>query len=210
MAPMMSTCSVSSTPSCASRWSWPITPPRLRVTDCTRRSGSSPKIDWQMPASVSRTPCTSTPQHFGRRAVAEWGNWNGPGWRDAVDWVELELGNLRAGLPVERERGQMEVATDIAAHAALMGFSVQLFETLAWAEELLDAATDGRRPSTPPPVHGGRLCVLRRAARRGPSERPPGDRLEDDDRYDPCEPGTRCSSRRSARCTAATSTATSS
>ena len=40
-----------------------------------------------------------------------------------------------------QQRGDVAVATDIAAHAALMGFSVQLFETLAWAEELLPAAT---------------------------------------------------------------------
>ena len=37
-------------------------------------------------------------------------------------------------------------------------------------------SVDGRRPSTPPPVCGGRLCVLRRTARGGPYERPPGHR----------------------------------
>ncbi|MDT4985077.1 MAG: hypothetical protein QOF95_2567, partial [Pseudonocardiales bacterium] len=79
--------------------------------------------------------------YFGRRAVEEWGRWNGPGWRDTVDWVEVELPNLRAGFRWSAGRGQLEVATDIAAHAALMGFSVQLFETIAWAEELLEAAS---------------------------------------------------------------------
>jgi predicted ATPase len=75
--------------------------------------------------------------HFAREAVARWEHWNGPGWRDAVDWVEVELGNLRAGYRWSAARGALDVATDIAAHAALMGFSVELFETLAWAEELL-------------------------------------------------------------------------
>src|SRR5438105_12090458 len=77
-------------------------------------------------------------EYFAREAAARWEHWDGPGWRDAVDWVEAELGNLRAGYVWSAARGDLEVATDIAAHAALMGFSVQLFETLAWAEELLE------------------------------------------------------------------------
>jgi predicted ATPase/class 3 adenylate cyclase len=87
--------------------------------------------------------------YFSRRAVEEWGRWDGPGWRDAVDWVEGELDNLRAGFRWSAERGHVEVATDIAAHAALMGFSVQLFETVAWAEELLDAAAAADVPRLP-------------------------------------------------------------
>ena len=39
---------------------------------------------------------TGTRRHFARQAAAEWEHWNGPGWREAVDWVELELGNLRS------------------------------------------------------------------------------------------------------------------
>src|SRR5439155_3978941 len=79
--------------------------------------------------------------YFAREAAARWERWNGPGWRDAVDWVDVEFGNLRSGLRWSTWRGAFDVATDIAAHAALMGFSVQLFESLAWAEELLEAAT---------------------------------------------------------------------
>jgi predicted ATPase len=127
--------------------------------------------------------------HFGRRAVEEWERWNGPGWRDAVDWVELEIGNLRAGYRWSVERGQVEVATDIAAHAALMGFSVQLFETLAWAEELLDVASSANVPRLPRlytaagyACFAGRADAARRNAHRATE-------LEADDRYEPCEPG---------------------
>ena len=114
--------------------------------------------------------------HFGREAAARWEHWDGPGWRDAVDWVEVELGNLRSGFRWSAGRGQLEVATDIAAHAALMGFSVQLFETLAWAEELLERRDRGRRPPPAPPLHGGRLRVLRRTCGGGTDQRAPGDR----------------------------------
>ena len=48
------------------------------------------------------TRVTGTPRTSRREAAARWEHWNGPGWRDAVDWVEVELGNLRSGVPVER------------------------------------------------------------------------------------------------------------
>ncbi|MBI2709120.1 MAG: adenylate/guanylate cyclase domain-containing protein [Actinobacteria bacterium] len=127
--------------------------------------------------------------HFGQEAAARWEHWEGPGWRDAVDWVDAELGNLRAGFRWSFGRGEAEVATDIAAHAALMGFSVQLFETLAWAEELLDAATtaDVRRL---PRLYtaAGYACFAGRAeAARVNAHR--ATELETDARYDGCEPG---------------------
>jgi len=79
--------------------------------------------------------------HFGQGASFRYQQWNGPGWRDAVDWVEVELDNLRTAFRWSTQQGDLNVATDVAAHAALMGFSVQLFETVGWAEELLPAAT---------------------------------------------------------------------
>jgi predicted ATPase/DNA-binding CsgD family transcriptional regulator len=127
--------------------------------------------------------------YFGRRAVEEWGRWNGPGWRDTVDWVELELANLRAGFRWSAGRGRIEVATDIAAHAALMGFSVQLFETVGWAEELLETASRADVPRLPRLyTAAGYACFAGRpdAARRNAHR---ATELEADDRYDPCEPG---------------------
>ena len=127
--------------------------------------------------------------YFARECAARWDHWNGPGWRDAVDWVDAELGNLRAGFQWSAGRGDMEVATDIAAHAALMGFSVQLFETLAWAEELLEpaAAADVRR--LPRLYTGaGYACFVGRAeAARANAHR--ATELEADSRYEGCEPG---------------------
>ncbi|MDQ1467639.1 MAG: hypothetical protein QOH10_2054, partial [Actinomycetota bacterium] len=128
-------------------------------------------------------------EYFARESATRWEHWNGPGWRDAVDWVEAELGNLRSGYQWSARRGELEVATDIAAHAALMGFSVQLFETLAWAEELLAPATaaDVRRL---PRLYtaAGYACFAGRAqAARVNAHR--ATELEVDSRYDACEPG---------------------
>ncbi|HVM66633.1 MAG TPA: LuxR C-terminal-related transcriptional regulator [Acidimicrobiales bacterium] len=127
--------------------------------------------------------------HFASRAVEQWERWNGPGWRGAVDWVERELGNLRAAFRWCAERGRVEVATDIAAHAALMGFSVELFETVTWAEELLDVASTADVPRLPRLyAAAGYACFIGRpdAARRNAHR---ATELEADDRHDGCEPG---------------------
>ncbi len=127
--------------------------------------------------------------HFGRSCAARWEHWNGPGWRDAVDWVETELDNLRAGFRWSAEQGDLEVATDIAAHAALMGFSVQLFEPIAWAEELLEAATaaDVRRLPRLYTAAGVACFAGRAEAARANAHR--ATELEADPRYEACEPG---------------------
>ncbi len=127
--------------------------------------------------------------YFATESAARWAHWNGPGWRDAVDWVEGELGNLRAGYQWSATRGSVEVATDIAAHAALMGFSVQLFETLAWAEALLEAAAAADVNRLPRLyTAAGYACFAGRAeAARASAHR--ATELEVDPRYDACEPG---------------------
>ena len=126
---------------------------------------------------------------FAQQAAAHWDHWDGPGWRRAVDWVEVELGNLRSAFRWAAARKHVEVATDIAAHAALMGFSVQLFETVSWAEELIEAAAAADVPRLPRLYTGaGYACFAGRpaAARRNAHC---ATELETAGGYDPCEPG---------------------
>ena len=149
--------------------------------------------------------------HFGQEASARYA---------ALERAGLarrrRLGGDRARQPSSAfrwsvERGELEVATDVAAHAALMGFSVQLFETVGWAEELLPAATAADVRSASPPVHGGGLRVLRRTCARPlrPTRtEPPSWKRRPATK--PASPATPPSSRRSVRSTAATSIATSS
>ncbi|MGZ4677501.1 MAG: LuxR C-terminal-related transcriptional regulator [Acidimicrobiia bacterium] len=127
--------------------------------------------------------------YFGREAGIRWERWDGPGWRGVVDWVETELGNLRTAYRWSASRGDLEVATDVAAHAALMGFSVQLFETLAWAEELLEPATAANVRRLPRLyTAAGYACFAGRAeAARANAHR--ATELERDERYDACPPG---------------------
>ncbi len=128
-------------------------------------------------------------EFFAHESRARWEHWNGPGWRNAVDWVEAELGNLRAAYQWSAARGEIDTATDIAAHAALMGYSVQLFETLAWAEALLApaSAADTRRLPRLYTAAGFACFAGRAQAARANAHH--ATELEADPRYEACEPG---------------------
>ena len=149
--------------------------------------------------------------YFAGEAVRRWEQWNGPEWRTQVDWVQTELANLRSAYRWSLDRGHVETATDVAAHAALMGFSVELFETIGWAEAVLDGGDRGRRPAASPAVRRGRLRLLRRARPRPRRSTPTGPpSWSADPATSPASRATRRSSRRWARSTPATWSATSS
>ena len=128
-------------------------------------------------------------EHFAHEAAAQWERWNGPGWHEAVDWVRAELANLRTAYRWSSARGQIAEATDIAAHAALMGFSVELFETIGWAEALLDEAAraDVRRLPRLYAAAGFACFVGRAAAATANAHR--ATELETRPGYESCEPG---------------------
>jgi predicted ATPase/DNA-binding CsgD family transcriptional regulator len=126
---------------------------------------------------------------FAGEACRRWSRWNGPEWREQVDWVRAELANLRSACRWSVERGAIEVATDVAAHAGLMGFSVELFETVGWAEALLPAATraDVARLPRLYAAAGYACFVGRAAAARANAHR--AAELEALPGYESCEPG---------------------
>jgi predicted ATPase/class 3 adenylate cyclase/DNA-binding CsgD family transcriptional regulator len=128
-------------------------------------------------------------EHFAGESAARWERWNGPGWRDAVDWVEAELDNLRSGYQWSAEHGRLETATDIAAHAALMGFSVQLFETISWAEELIESAAAANVRRLPRLYTAAGLACFAGRAETARVNAHRAAELEADPRYDACEPG---------------------
>ena len=127
--------------------------------------------------------------HLAAEAVRRWEHWNGPEWRKAVDWVEIELANLRAAFRWSADRGNAEVATDIAAHAALMGFSVELFETISWAEAFLGPATEADVLHLPRLyTAAGYACFVGRAG-AAVANAHRATELEVQPGYEPCEPG---------------------
>jgi predicted ATPase len=81
-------------------------------------------------------------RHFADRAQAMYDAYSGSGHRQAVDWLDVELDNLRAGFRWASDRHDTDTASAIAGHAALISFSLAQWETAGWAEEMVPAAIE--------------------------------------------------------------------
>jgi hypothetical protein len=98
--------------------------------------------------------------YFAREITDQWATWDSPAQRRALDWVDAEFGNLRAGFRWAVDRDDVAAATTIAAHTALLGLVLQRFEAVAWAEELLPAATTADVPMLPRLYTAASLCTF--------------------------------------------------
>jgi predicted ATPase/class 3 adenylate cyclase len=99
-------------------------------------------------------------RYFAERAVAYWGMWDGPGQRVALDWMEIEFANLRAGFRWAADQDDLATAAAIAAHTAMLGHTLQRFEPTAWAEEILEAAAAADLPQLPRLYTAASLCAF--------------------------------------------------
>ena len=127
-------------------------------------------------------------RYFAEQAVAHWDMWDGPGQRVALDWVDVEFANLRAGFRWAADQGDLATAAAIAAHTAMLGCPLQRFEPVGWAEEILAAATAADVRATAPPVHRRQPLLF-----TGPPDAAVGYAqtavaLEADPRYDAFDP----------------------
>ncbi len=66
--------------------------------------------------------------------------WDSPRQREAYDWFTAELANLRTAFRWAADQGDLDVAATIATYAAFLGFLVENYEPIAWAEELVEPA----------------------------------------------------------------------
>ena len=66
--------------------------------------------------------------------------WDSPRQREAYDWFTIELANLRTAFRWAADHGDLDVAATIATYAAFLGLSVENYEPIAWAEELIEPA----------------------------------------------------------------------
>ena len=62
-------------------------------------------------------------RYFAEQAVAHWDMWDGPGQRVALDWVDVEFANLRAGFRWAADQDDLATAAAIAAHTAMLAGS---------------------------------------------------------------------------------------
>ncbi len=97
-------------------------------------------------------------RYFADQAIAHWDQWDGPRQRVAVDWTDVEFGNLRAAFRWAADRGDIDTAAAIAAHTAALAWVLPRFEAVGWAEELLDAATTADLSQLPRLFVAASLC----------------------------------------------------
>ncbi len=125
---------------------------------------------------------------FAGAVAGQWAIHNGPGWSGAAGWLRSELPDLRAAYRWAAGR-DLTTAVDVAAHAGLIGTSANMFEPIAWAESLVDAAIAADLPRLPRLLCAcGYACFVGRPVTAA-AHAEHAVRLEDDQSYESCEPG---------------------
>ena len=63
-----------------------------------------------------------------------------------LDWVTIELANLRTAFRWAADQGDLDAAATIASYVGLLGALIQTYEPIAWAEELIEPARAAGHP----------------------------------------------------------------
>jgi predicted ATPase len=127
-------------------------------------------------------------RYFAGLAVSHWDMWDGPGQRTALDWMDIEFANLRAGFRWAADQDDLATATAIAAHTAMLCQTLQRFEPVGWAEEILEAARAADLPQLPRLYTAASLCSFTGRAEAAVGHAQAARALETDPRYDGFDP----------------------
>jgi predicted ATPase len=127
-------------------------------------------------------------RYFAGRAVAHWDVWDGPRQRVALDWVEVELANLRAGFRWAVDQDDLATAAAIAAHTAMLALPLARYEPAGWAEEILEVATAADLAQLPRLYTAASLCVSSGRAEAALGYAQTAMALEADARFDGFDP----------------------
>jgi predicted ATPase len=79
-------------------------------------------------------------RYFAGREADIMALWDSPRQRDAYAWLTVELANLRTAFRWAADQGDLDVAAPIATYVGWLGFGVQTYEPITWAEELIEPA----------------------------------------------------------------------
>jgi predicted ATPase len=95
----------------------------------------------QLVASVTAEQVrTAHARYFAGREADILALWDSPRQRGAYDWFTIELANLRTAFRWAADQGDLDIAATIATYAGFLGYLVENYEPIAWAEELIEAA----------------------------------------------------------------------
>ena len=106
---------------------------------CWRRSASSPRSN-SSPAATATEVRAAHARYFAGREADILALWDSPRQREAYDWFTVELANLRTAFRWAADHDDLDIAATIATYAAFLGYLVENYEPIAWAEELIEPA----------------------------------------------------------------------
>lgn len=86
--------------------------------------------------------------------------WDGPGQREAHDWLAVEFANLRAAFRFAADSNDLDTAAPIAVCATLLGYYVEQYEPSTWAEEIIEPARAVDHPRLAQLYMSAALCYL--------------------------------------------------
>jgi predicted ATPase/class 3 adenylate cyclase len=78
--------------------------------------------------------------HFAHREADIMVLWDSPRQREAYAWLAVELANLRMAWRWATDQGDLDTAAAVAIYAAFVGFWVENYEPISWAEDLIEPA----------------------------------------------------------------------
>ena len=110
---------------------------------------------------------TAHARYFAGREADILALWDSPRQREAYDWFTTELANLRTAFRWAADHGDLDIAATIATYAAFLGFLVENYEPIAWAEELIEPARAVDHPRLAFLYVMASLCWMRRTDRGG-------------------------------------------
>jgi tetratricopeptide (TPR) repeat protein len=83
---------------------------------------------------------TAHARYFAGREADIMALWDSPQQREAYTWFSTEFANLRTAFRWAADQSDLDAAATIATYATLLGYLVENFEPIAWAEELIEPA----------------------------------------------------------------------
>jgi predicted ATPase/class 3 adenylate cyclase len=89
---------------------------------------------------------TAYARHFAGKEADILALWDSPRQREAYAWFSVELANLRTAFRWAADHDDLDDAATIATYAGLLGYMVENYEPIAWAEDLIEAARSVDHP----------------------------------------------------------------
>ncbi|OBA96666.1 cyclase [Mycobacteriaceae bacterium 1482268.1] len=103
---------------------------------------------------------TSHAVFFAAKADKTFAVWDSPRQKEAYDWLTTELPNLRTAFRWATDRNDVDTAATVVKRAGWIGVLVDIFEPVAWAEEMVESSCAVAHPDFISVCAIASLCYL--------------------------------------------------